>query len=140
MAVHPRHGRRLDRAEGALPGRQDPDNTESQVGTGPYQLAKYTSGQQAVFKANPNYWGPKPKYDDLIINYYSKSSTMKLALQKGEIDMAFRDFTPTELLVARRRQNGIMVHAGNGVVIRYIVFNPSGRRRTTRPCARRSRT
>ena len=74
------------------------DNSQSQVGTGPYQLVKYTPGQQAVFKANPNYWGPKPKNDNLIINYYSKSSTMKLALQRGEIDMAFRDFTPTELI------------------------------------------
>src|SRR4051794_40758184 len=29
------------------------DNTESQVGTGAYQLVKFTPGQQAVFKANP---------------------------------------------------------------------------------------
>jgi peptide/nickel transport system substrate-binding protein len=99
-------------------------NSESQVGTGPYQLVKYTPGQQAVFKANPNYWGPKPKTENLIINYYSKSSTMKLALQRGEIDMAFRDFTPTELL-SLGKAGGIKVHAGNGVVIRYLVFNPT---------------
>jgi peptide/nickel transport system substrate-binding protein len=100
------------------------DNSQSQVGTGPYQLVKYTPGQQAVFKANSNYWGPKPKTDNLIINYYSKSSTMKLALQRGEIDMAFRDFTPTELL-SLGKASGIKVHAGNGVVIRYMVFNPT---------------
>jgi peptide/nickel transport system substrate-binding protein len=100
------------------------DNSQSQVGTGPYQLDKYTPGQQAVFKANPNYWGPKPKNDNLIINYYSKSSTMKLALQRGEIDMAFRDFTPTELL-SLGKASGIKVHTGNGVVIRYLVFNPT---------------
>ena len=100
------------------------DNSQSQVGTGPYQLVKYTPGQQAVFKANPNYWGPKPKNDNLIINYYSKSSTMKLALQRGEIDMAFRDFTPTELL-SLGKASGIKVHSGNGVVIRYLVFNPT---------------
>ena len=58
---------------------------------------------------------PKPKTDNLIINYYSKSSTMKLALQHGEIDMAFRDFTPTELL-SLGKASGIKVHAGNGVV------------------------
>jgi peptide/nickel transport system substrate-binding protein len=100
------------------------DNTQSQVGTGPYQLVKYTSGQQAVFKANPNYWGPKPKTENLIINYYSKSSTMKLALQQGEIDMAFRDFTPTEL-ISLGRARGVRVHSGDGVVIRYLVFNPT---------------
>jgi catechol 2,3-dioxygenase-like lactoylglutathione lyase family enzyme len=32
---------------------------------------------------------------------YSKSSTMKLALQKGEIDMAYRSFTPTEITTGR---------------------------------------
>jgi peptide/nickel transport system substrate-binding protein len=100
------------------------DNSQSQMGSGPYELTKYTSGQQAVFKANPNYNGPKPKSDNLIINYYSKSSTMKLALQRGEIDMAFRDFTPTEI-GSLQHASGIKVHLGNGVVIRYLVFNPT---------------
>jgi peptide/nickel transport system substrate-binding protein len=100
------------------------DNSQSQMGTGPYELVKYTPGQQAVFKANSNFWGPKPKNDNLIINYYSKSSTMKLALQRGEIDMAFRDFTPTELQ-SLGKASGIKVHTGPGVVIRYLVFNPT---------------
>jgi peptide/nickel transport system substrate-binding protein len=47
---------------------------------------------------------------------------MKLALAKGEIDMAFREFTPTEL-TSLRKTKGIVVHEGNGVVIRYLVFN-----------------
>jgi peptide/nickel transport system substrate-binding protein len=75
-----------------------------------------------VFTPNPNYWGPKPKNGGLIINYYSKSSTMKLALQKGELDMVFRDFTPTELS-SLAKTKGIVVHSGNGVVIRYLVLN-----------------
>jgi peptide/nickel transport system substrate-binding protein len=112
------------------------DNSQSQVGTGPYELVKYTPGQQAVFKANSNYWGPKPKNDNLIINYYSKSSTMKLALQRGEIDMAFRDFTPTELL-SMSEASGVKVHAGNGVVIRYLVFNPT-RAPTNNPAVRKA--
>ena len=97
-------------------------NTDQQYGTGPYKLTKYTPGQQAVFQPNPNYWGAKPKNGGIIINYYSKSSTMKLALEKGEIDMAFRDFTPTEL-ASLKTEKGIVVHSGNGVVIRYLVFN-----------------
>jgi peptide/nickel transport system substrate-binding protein len=112
------------------------DNSQSQVGTGPYQLVKYTPGQQAVFKVNPNYWGPKPKNDNLIINYYSKSSTMKLALQRGEIDMAFRAFTPTEL-TSLGHTSGIKVHAGPGVEIRYMVFNPT-RAPTNNPAVRKA--
>src|SRR5262249_5854243 len=57
-----------------------------------------------------------------IIDYYSKSSTMKLDLQKGTIDMAFQTFTPTEL-TAMGKQKSLVVHSGHGVVIRYLVFN-----------------
>jgi peptide/nickel transport system substrate-binding protein len=92
------------------------------VGTGPYVLSKYTPGQSAVFTPNSNYWGPKPKNGGVIITYYSKSSTMKLALQKGEIDMAFRDFTPTEY-GSLAKASGITVHKGAGVNIRYLVLN-----------------
>ncbi len=111
-------------------------NTDPQIGTGPYKLVKYTAGQQAVLQANPNYWGTKPKTSNLIINYYSKSSTMKLALQKGEIDMAFRDFTPTEY-GSLAKTSGITVHSGNGVVIRYLVFNPT-RPPTNNPAVRKA--
>jgi len=97
-------------------------NTDPQVGTGPYRLVKFTPGQQAVLEPNPYYWGPKPKNGGIIINYYSKSSTMKLALEKGEIDMAFQSFTPTEL-ASLKKEKGIVVHSGHGVVIRYLVFN-----------------
>jgi peptide/nickel transport system substrate-binding protein len=112
------------------------DNSQSQVGTGPYQLVKYTPGQQAVFKANPKYWGPKPKNDNLIVNYYSKSSTMKLALQRGEIDMVFRAFTPTEL-TSLGHTRGIKVHAGPGVEIRYFAFNVT-RAPTSNPAVRKA--
>lgn len=97
-------------------------NTAQQVGTGPYKLVKYTPGQQAVFQANPNYWGPKPRNSTLIINYYSKSSTMKLALQKGEIDMAYQTFTPTELQ-SLQHTKGVKVYLGAGGTIRYLTFN-----------------
>lgn len=97
-------------------------NDQSQIGTGPYKLTKYTPGQLAVFERNDSYWGPKAKTKQLIMRYYSKSSTMKLALQRGEVDMTFQSFTPTEL-ASLRKAKGITVHSGNGIVIRYLVFN-----------------
>jgi peptide/nickel transport system substrate-binding protein len=97
-------------------------NDQPQVGTGPYKLVKYTAGQQAVLEPNDDYWGKKPKNDGLIIRYYTKSSTMKLALQRGEVDMAYRTFTPTEL-ASLQTQSGIKVYKGNGSEIRYLVFN-----------------
>src|SRR5579885_1895511 len=36
--------------------------------------------------------------------------------------MAFQSFTPTEL-ASLKKEKGIVVHSGHGVVIRYLVFN-----------------
>jgi peptide/nickel transport system substrate-binding protein len=47
---------------------------------------------------------------------------MKLALQRGEIDMAFQTFTPTEL-VSLGEQKGLRVYQGRGASIRYLTLN-----------------
>lgn len=101
-------------------------NNQPQVGTGPYRLTRYTPGQQAVLERFDDYWGPEAKNEGVIVRYYAKSSTMKLALQRGEIDMAFQTFTPTELASLGRQEN-IRVYQGQGAVIRYLVLH------TTRP-------
>jgi peptide/nickel transport system substrate-binding protein len=97
-------------------------NNQPQIGTGPYRLTRYTPGQQAVFEPYDRYWGPQARNDGLILRYYSKSSTMKLGLERGEIDMAFQTFTPTELTSLRGNRN-IRVHQGAGAIIRYLTFN-----------------
>ena len=108
------------------------------IGTGPYVLSKFTPGQQAVFTPNKNYNGNlgSVKNGGVIINYYSKSSTMKLDLQKGTIDMAFRDFTPTEY-TALSHTSGVTLYKGNGVVIRYLVLNVK-RAPTNNPAVRKA--
>jgi len=97
-------------------------NSQPQIGTGPYTLERYQQDQQAVFEAFDDYWGPQARNDSLILRRYAKSSTMKLAVERGEIDMAFQTFTPTEL-ASLRRANGLRVYKGNGAVIRYLVLN-----------------
>jgi peptide/nickel transport system substrate-binding protein len=97
-------------------------DTAHMIGTGPYVLTKFTPGQQAVFTPNKNYWGAAPKNGGVIINYYSKSSTMKLDLEQGHLDMAFQTFTPEEI-ASLKKTKGIKVHSAPGVNIRYLVFN-----------------
>lgn len=97
-------------------------NNQEQIGTGPYQLTKYTPGQQAVYEPYGDFWGTSARNEGLIVRTYAKSSTMKLAIQRGEIDMAFQTFTPTEL-ASLRKAKGLKVYTGNGAVIRYLVLN-----------------
>jgi peptide/nickel transport system substrate-binding protein len=106
--------------KGTYPSNKLRPNSDSQIGTGPYKLVKFTPGQQVVLQANPNYWGPKAKTSNVIVNYYAKSSTMKLALQKKEIDMAFISFTPTELASLAKSKGIIVVHKEAGAGIRYM--------------------
>jgi len=108
--------------QGTYPANKLQANNQPQIGTGAYRLTRYTPGQQAVFEAFDDYWGTKAKNDGLIIRYYAKSSTMKLAVQRGEIDMAFQTFTPTEL-ASLTQAKGVTVHVGNGAVIRYMALN-----------------
>jgi len=97
-------------------------DTAHMIGTGPYKITGYTPGQQAVFAPNSHYWGTAPANGGLIMKYYSSSSTMKLDLHQGNIDMAFQTFAPTELN-AMSKDSSLVVHQGHGVVIRYLVFN-----------------
>jgi peptide/nickel transport system substrate-binding protein len=110
-------------------------DTHDLVGTGPYVLSKFTPGQQAVF--TPNHLSNlKARNGGVIITYYSKSSTMKLALQQGTVDMAFRAFTPTELN-SLSTASGITVYKGHGSEIRYLVFNVK-QAPTNNPAVRRA--
>jgi peptide/nickel transport system substrate-binding protein len=106
----------------SYPGNRLQSNSQEQIGTGPYTLTRYQQGQQAVFEPYDDFWGPQARNDGLITRTYAKSSTMKLALERGEIDMAFQTFTPTEL-ASLRNARGLRVHKGNGAVIRYLVLN-----------------
>jgi len=106
----------------AYPANKLQANNQPQVGTGPYRLTRYTPGQQGVFERFDDYWSSAAKNEGLIMRYYAKSSTMKLALQRGEIDMAFQTFTPTELSSLKKVRN-VRVHQGQGSSIRYLVMN-----------------
>ena len=89
-----------------------------------------------MLQRNDSYWGPKAKTPNLIIRYYAKSSTMKLALQNGEIDMAYQSFTPTEI-TSLAKEKGLRVYTGAGGRIRYLVFNVT-RAPTNNPAVRKA--
>jgi peptide/nickel transport system substrate-binding protein len=58
------------------------------VGSGPYQAVEWQTGQFVRFTRNPNYWGPKPFADEVVIQIYKSADTMVQALKAGELDYA----------------------------------------------------
>lgn len=65
------------------------------IGTGPFILKEYVTGQEARLVANPNYWGSGlPYLDTLVIKYYQDVPSQVLALEGGAVDVM--DDTPFE--------------------------------------------
>lgn len=94
-------------------------------GTGPWYITEYTQGEQTVLEPNPNYTGElTPQADQIIIRYFSDPQTMSLAVQNGEIDVAWRILGP-ELVSELEGQEGLEVGTVQGGSIRYLVLNYS---------------
>ncbi|HOV47662.1 MAG TPA: ABC transporter substrate-binding protein [Anaerolineae bacterium] len=92
-------------------------------GIGPYQMVKYVPGEQMQLVANPNYFGEdKPIIKNVIIRYFANPTTMSNAVEKGEIDVAWRVLGAVE---ATRLQNvsGLTVEKIDAPTLRYLVFN-----------------
>ncbi|MGA2611914.1 MAG: ABC transporter substrate-binding protein [Spirochaetia bacterium] len=91
---------------------------------GPYSLTSFKRDEEAVFEANPNYFGKQPPIAKIIIRYFADATTMRLALEKGEIDLAFKSMNPSDVadLVKGKKYNAVKVP---GPQIRYLCFETS---------------
>lgn len=65
------------------------DGVNGYIGTGPYVLKKFVTDQYAIFEANENYWGEKPKIKKITVKVIPDNQTRILALEKGEIDLIY---------------------------------------------------
>ena len=93
------------------------------VGSGPYMISSYNKNQLVQFTANPNYSGANtPKTQSIVLKYYTESSNMKLDIQSGQIDVAWRSLAPTDV-ASLRSASGVQVLTGAGGEIRYMVYN-----------------
>ncbi len=64
------------------------------VGAGPYMVSQYAPDSQITLVRNPYYYGPKPKWDTIIIfKGIPSPETLLLALRSGEIDGTFSALT-----------------------------------------------
>jgi peptide/nickel transport system substrate-binding protein len=59
------------------------------AGSGPYRLTGWQRNQQIQMVRNPNYWNGTPGYERVLIRHMSESAAQLLAVQRGDIDVAF---------------------------------------------------
>jgi peptide/nickel transport system substrate-binding protein len=108
------------------------------VGSGPYKLSQYKAGEQAVLEKNDKYAGEREgKTDRLFIQYFSDPAPLKQAIDSGQVDIAWRTLSPTDLNDLEGNDN-VNVLKGKGSEFRYWVWQlgtPVGKQKAVRQAA-----
>jgi len=97
---------------------------EQVYGVGPWQIVEYNVEEQLVLERNPNY---KEGFSEnaperVIIRYFTDPTQMALAVENGEIDVAWRILGPPE--VQRLTEvEGLTAYNSGGGGIRYLIPN-----------------
>lgn len=69
---------------------------QNSAGSGPYKLVKWERNSVVQLVRNPNYWrGPAP-FERIVVRHIGESAAQLLALQRGDIDIAF-NLTPEQI-------------------------------------------
>jgi len=95
---------------------------------GPYYLTRWAraGGRDIEIRLdkNPYYWNATseyPKTKTIILRFYSGPSTLRLAVEAGDIDMAFRHISPTDVLDLEDNPS-VKVWWGAGAFVQYLCF------------------
>jgi len=92
------------------------------VGTGPYQFVDWVKDSHVTLKANQNWWGGKPMYDEVVFRIIPDASTRQADLMSGTIDLMMGlspDLVPT--IKAREELEVVSVP---GLRCMSLIFNP----------------
>jgi peptide/nickel transport system substrate-binding protein len=102
----------------------DQDIVDGNAFHGQYVITSYDLNNLVSYKAYPDYQGllGPAKTETVNVKYYADSSNLKLDIQEGNIDVAFRSLSATDIEDLRGNDK-VKVVDGPGGEIRYIVFN-----------------
>src|SRR5260370_35150303 len=76
-------------------------------GNGPFMLDQYVPGDRIVLKANPNYYGTKPKLAKIIQKIVPDAAERELLIKRGEVDMIM--VPPVQDLNTLKQDPGLQV-------------------------------
>lgn len=81
------------------------DITTAPIGTGPFSVSSYTSGDRIVLAANPDYWGGAPELGGVEFRFISEPATALAALRAGDIQ--WTDVVPTQQVADLRSDDSL---------------------------------
>ncbi|WP_062521863.1 ABC transporter substrate-binding protein [Demequina silvatica] len=102
----------------------DADIVAGNAFAGQYVITDYDQNNLLSYEVNADYQGLLGAAITPIVDvkYYAEESNLKLDIQQGNIDVAFRSLSATDVADLREDEN-VNVVDGPGGEIRYIVFN-----------------
>lgn len=102
----------------------DADIVDGNAFAGQYTITSYSLNDLISYSAYDGYQGVlgAAKTGTVNVKYYAEASNLKLDVQQGNIDVAFRSLSATDIDDLRGDDN-VKVVDGPGGEIRYIVFN-----------------
>jgi len=73
---------------GIVPRHAHGENyADNPIGSGPYRLVQWDKGQQLIVEPNPEYYGPKSRFNKLVFLFLSEDAAFAAA-KAGELDVA----------------------------------------------------
>ncbi|MDJ0336612.1 ABC transporter substrate-binding protein [Cryobacterium sp. PH31-O1] len=102
----------------------DDDIVAAEAFAGQYVLTSYDFNNLLAYKAYDGYQGllGAAKTDVINVKYFTDASNLKLEVQEGGIDVAYRSLSATDI-DDLRGNDAVKVVDGPGGEIRYITFN-----------------
>ena len=89
---------------------------------GPYKLTSYKVNEALAYAKNDSYKGLTPAKNDVVqVKYFADSSNLKMAVQQGQVDVAYRSMTPTDV-EDLSKDNKVKVVKGPGGEERFLAF------------------
>ncbi|MGO4180066.1 nickel ABC transporter substrate-binding protein [Paenibacillus sp. TAF43_2] len=91
------------------------------VGTGPFQVVKFTPNIEVELKRYDGYWDGKAKVNSVVYKFNEDSNVRALALQSNEADIVYS--VPAETVSSIEKDNNLHVESIAGLRVHFLLYN-----------------
>jgi peptide/nickel transport system substrate-binding protein len=107
-----------------------PVGGQPMVSGGPFELVKYVANQVALFKRNPDWYGPRPHIDGFGLQFFGNDDAMIQALKNNQVDF-IGEYTPPTA-VADLRHSGFVLTTQPSISMKTFIINTNPKKTTHR--------
>ncbi|WP_273789727.1 ABC transporter substrate-binding protein [Bartonella sp. ML70XJBT] len=89
---------------------------------GPYKLVRWSPGEKVILEATQHYWGDAPKIKQIVVQHVADSTSQRLLLEKGDVDIA-RDLSSEDILDIEKQGGPVKISRVLRPQIIYLSLN-----------------